>query len=407
MSYLKDLIKDDRGSLTTLFGFSLSVMTIGMGIGMDLLSLTSRSNDAQYLADMAVLAAAASEKRTPWELQDIAESVVNGNSAADAGYDVTLTLNLDRSMTVQVSGEYDYQFLDVFGRDKASYTATAEAPPVGLGKLDLALVIDITDDSTGGLLSGLIETANDYVSTLNTGVVDIVEDNTEVRISVVPFSQYVKIPTGYEGEPWLDVPTGWDGCMGSRSEWWHKRPEWGTKRLQGFTAGGECHSTLQPLTGDLLAVKDAILSINTNENTYLPGGLVWGWRTLSRSVPLVEADTPDYHERRRAMVLVSDGGNTKSYGDDGLIVPGFGGTFHNDTDVNDANLVTAEVCQSIKDEGIIIYAVALSITDGTTLTLLENCATSPAKFLTAADDITLDLAFRKIGKDLRQVRLSR
>ena len=407
MNYLRDLTKDTRGSLTTIFGFSLSAMTIGMGIGMDLHSLTSRTNDAQYLADIAALAAAASEKRTPWELQQIAENIFDGNSSADAGYEVTLTLNLDHSMTVDVTGEYDYQFMDIFGHDTASFTSTAEAPPVGLGKLDLALVVDIMDKTPGGLLSALTETANDLVNTLEVGVFDIVEDNTEVRISVVPFSQYVKIPTRYAGEPWLNVPVGWDGCMGSRNEWWHKCPEWGTKRLQGFNFGGDCQGTLQPLTENLSAVKDAILSINNNENTYLPAGLVWGWRTLSRSVPFVEADTPDYHERRRAMVLVSDGGNTKSYGDNGLSEAGFGGTFHNDTDVNDANLVTAEVCQGIKDEGIIIYAVALNVTDGTTLTLLENCATSPAKFLQAADEIVLDLAFRKIGKDLRQVRLSR
>lgn len=406
MTILGKFRGDTKGTLSTIFGFSLSVMTLGVGIGLDLHSLVSHKHDAQYLADMAVLAAAASEKRTPWELQDVAESVVNGNSHSDAQLDVTLTLNLDHSMTVNVSGEYDYQFMDMFGKDVVTYTSTAEAPPIGLGKLDLALVVDITDDSPGGLLGSLTETASDFVQTLDTRVIDLAEDNTEVRVSVVPFSQYVKISTDYASEPWLDVPENWDGCMGSRSSWWHKRPEWGTKRLQGFVAGGECQNTIQPLTEDLLAVTTALLSINTNENTYMPAGLVWGWRTLSRGVPLVEADTPDYHERRRAMVLVSDGGNTKSHGNNGLSIPGFGGTFHNESSALDANLVTADVCEGIKNDGIIIYAVALNITDGTTLTLLENCATSPTKFLQAADEIALDLVFREIGEDLRQVRLS-
>lgn len=406
MTILGRLRGDTKGTLSTIFGFSFSVMILGMGIGLDLHSLVNHRQNAQYLADMAVLAAAASEKRTPWELQEIAENIVTGNSSVDANLDVALTLNPDYSLTVQVSGEYDYQFMDMFGQDVTTYTSTAQGPPIGLGKLDLALVVDITDSSAGGLLGALTETASDFVQTLDARVIDLAEDNTDVRISVVPFSQYVKIPTDYEGEPWLDVPANWDGCMGSRSDWWHKRPEWGTQRLQGFTAGGECQNTLQPLTEDLLAVTTALLSINTNENTYMPAGLVWGWRTLSRSVPLVEADTPDYDERRRAMVLVSDGGNTKSHGNNGLNIPGFGGTFHNENSAVDANLVTADVCEGIKDDGIIIYAVALNITDNTTLTLLENCATSPSKFLQAADDIALDLVFREIGEDLRQVRLA-
>ena len=161
-----------------------------------------------------------------------------------------------------------------------------------------------------------------------------------------------------------------------------------------------CDDELLPLTNDVSAVIDKIDDMDTDDNTYIPSGLVWGWRTLTDVTPFTEADTVDKDERKNAMLLMSDGGNTRS-----LSTPSPG--YHWSTDIDDANSVTADLCANIKADEIIVYTVAFEVTDPNTIALLRNCATELTKFIDAGNVSELNMAFEDVGRDLAQIRISK
>ncbi len=274
-------------------------------------------------------------------------------------------------------------------------------------------------------------------------------DPDDVKFSVVPFARYVRIPMELESEPWMFVEepndscwnsldleasqaagsctnTGsesspwvctspvyeevcetvqWWGCVTSRVHPWNKRPQVGPLSIPGFAGGGSCMSELLPLTGDKDAVKNSIDNLYTGDETYIPSGLIWGWRTLTPDAPLEEANTIDYAERKSAMILMTDGENSRSYGGDKD--NGFEGVFHWESNLSDSNDLTAEICEDIKADGIEIYSIAFEVTDAATQTMLRTCATDGSKYFDAADSDQLFAAFETIGDDLAAVRLSK
>jgi len=272
-------------------------------------------------------------------------------------------------------------------------------------------------------------------------------DPNDVKFSVVPFARYVRIPMELETEPWLFVEapndscwdrfdleasqaagtcteTGtesspwvcsspvyeevcetmqWWGCVASRSHPWNKRPQTGPLSIPGFAGGGSCMSEMLPLTGDKDEVKNTIDNLFTGDETYIPSGLIWGWRTLTPEAPLEEANTIDYAERKSTMIVMTDGENSRSYG--GEKDNGFEGVFHWESDLSESNDLTAEICEDIKADGIEIYTIAFEVTDADTQTMLQTCASDASKYFDAADSEQLFAAFDTIGNELADVRL--
>jgi len=64
------------------------------------------------------------------------------------------------------------------------------------------------------------------------------------------------------------------------------------------------------------------------------------------------------------------------------------------------------LCQRIKSEDILIYTIALEVDDADTTTLMRNCATSQAHFYDLSDDSALSNAFKSIGFEVEDIRLS-
>jgi hypothetical protein len=99
----------------------------------------------------------------------------------------------------------------------------------------------------------------------------------------------------------------------------------------------------------------------------------------------------------KAVLLMTDGANVKSprYPD------------HAGSDAKLANKLMSETCENMKQAGIRVYTVAFEVNDGTTESLLKNCANSSDQYydarsageLTAAfDDIVSKLASLYINK---------
>jgi Flp pilus assembly protein TadG len=448
---LKRYLYGTGGNVAMMFSGTILVVLMGIGAAIDFNGMSSQRVKYQALADMAVLAAAASGEDNPAELKKIAKAAVDGNNFT--GDDLTTNLSIPNGNTlrVEVSSNYKTSIMGLFGMDTIAVKAGAEAPPKGQGKINLALVLDVTGSMSGSKIATLRTAATDLVDSLSDTDGDgIGDDGGNSMFAVVPFARYVQIPMSYSTAPWLDIvleedcdinvdwdnSTGctditvtddddgiietyttttctnyaylpevcetepWDGCVGSRTYPWNTRDYYGGMRIPGREEGLWCDDELVPLTNQVSVIKDKIDDIDTDAETYIPSGLVWGWRALSPDAPLVQADTADRTERKSAMLLMTDGANTRS-------VDSSEPEFHWGNDVDAANTITSELCEGAKASGIIIYTVAFDVTDVDTIAMLRNCATDPTKFFDAGDGTALELAFEDVGKDLARVILSK
>ena len=136
------------------------------------------------------------------------------------------------------------------------------------------------------------------------------------------------------------------------------------------------------------------------EQTYVPGGLKWGWHMLSPNEPLNEARPYDKDHVKKAIVLMTDGENT-------VYANGVDKLHHKGHDAKSkANAVLARLCTNIKAKGIAIYTVAFEVTDATTKNALKSCASSAGNYYDATNSADLADAFDAIGKSLISMYLA-
>ena len=441
MGLIRSYIDNENGNFATMFAVCLLLLVGGAGYAIDTTNVHRQAQRYQDLADAAVLAAAGSGEETVGKLRSVAAEAVDNNNFSGETLTTSLSILEGNTLHVEVSGPRQYLFTNKFGLGRNDMvTAIAEAPPKGAGKLNLSLVLDTTASMAGTRITTLQSAANSLVDSLQSETTD------EVMISVVPFARYAKISTDNAGEPWLhvqptnlhcwdvideDASTGcapdpddedgdlvctstvymekcetiqWWGCMASREDPWQKRAHYGGSQLVGFAGGGSCDNEILPLTNEFADVTDTIDNLITSEETYIPSGLAWGWRTLTPEAPFTEASAVSSSDRNSALVLMTDGENTRSYGG---TLEGYEGVYHWEQNKAASDDLTSDLCNSIKLDGITIYTVAFEVTDIDTIALLRNCASDPSKFFDATNASALQDAFEDIGVDLAAVRLSR
>jgi len=266
-------------------------------------------------------------------------------------------------------------------------------------------------DTTGSMNSNnrmveLKKAATDLVKSL------IKEGGDDVRIAIVPYANYVNVGTTYENEPWLDVPSSkrkrrgrsrkstWYGCVGSRNYPLDMSDDYAGTPIPAIM-DTTCTNEVVRLTSQQGPLVSTIESMHPKGTTYIPGGLVWGWRMISDQLPFADG-TPKggkYNDKpvNKAVVLMTDGENT--------ISPTY--PEHNGTDTARSDDLTKTLCTNMKDDGIIIYTVAFEVTGRTAKGVLQNCASSTSKFFDAQDAGALAASFTSIGKELSQLRIAK
>lgn len=133
--------------------------------------------------------------------------------------------------------------------------------------------------------------------------------------------------------------------------------------------------------------------------TFIPGGLVWGWNMLTSEMPLTRASTPAEAKARgisKVLVLMTDGDNT---------VRPSGASFVGQSPPTEADALTENLCRNIKADGILIFTVAFTVDNARTQTMLRNCASRPDYFYLANNSLELESAFNQIGTSLTRLRL--
>lgn len=465
---LKKYLNDTSGNFALSFAVGSTLVLAAVGIAVDYTSITRQSGNLQDIADVAVLAAARSLEDDQVALKRIAKRAVADNNSL--GLNITTQLEYDGDeIRVILKTKYDTMLMGAFNQGQVKVHVDAIAPVATTDPLNIALTLDVTGSMAGANIASLKTAATRLVDTMervrndkiqisvvpfanyvNVGIpnrnkpwMDVEDDYQIIHPEVCGTHTPVTsksgcttststnsypghtsyndgIPTHHPGgtststtETCTDYTYGppettchtppptwvrWYGAAGSRANPLHKTAEHGSTPIPGImqvNAG----VPLLPLTNSYSSVKSKISSLVANGETYIPSGLQWGWRTLTTSTPFTEASSNQGPKVINALILMTDGVNTRS-----VTAP-----THDGFDGVASDALSAELCQKIKDDNIIVYTVAYRFPTGSnssTRNMLKDCATDDEKFYFARNATQLNRAFDQIALSLYSVRLS-
>lgn len=442
-------VRCERGTIAIIFSLTVFVVMLSLGLAIDFGRAHATRTQMQSAIDAAVLAAARKHMLNDGDVGASVTDFFNLNKPAD--HDVRI-ISVEGSRPSQgafrgaARAELRTTFMNLAGFDKMTIEVGAEAVQ-GNGNIELALVLDTTGSMAGAKLTSLKDSAGNLVNTL----FDTATSPDRIKVGLVPFAQYVNVGMANRNSPWMEVPADyttttnscwmdypvisqsncrmqnytylndgvpvtyqsevcdyeygspvercetytnnytWNGCAGSRNYPLNTRDaDYGT-RIPGIL-NAYCPAPILPLANNRDNIRSAIDSMSASGETYIPAGLVWGWRVLSNREPYAEsANDPNTAsgDVRKFLVLMTDGKNTKS--------PVYSDGTHNDTSEAVANQLTLELCNNIKADNIEIFTIAFDIADNQIKQLLQDCASAGGRYYDVANSGALADAFADIG----------
>ncbi len=459
--------RNTRGNVAIMFSLVLSTVLVGIGAAIDYSGLINQKESLQDTIDAATLAAASSKSTDLAVLQEIVDSFIQNTNTEALTTTYTVKL-VDDEVIVAANSTYETYLMGLLGKSDVDFEVKAAAPLSRQKPIKLALVLDTTESMSGDRLDRMINAANRMVQGfideetpiavsvvpfgkyVNIGTdrnfspwLDVSRDGTteteercwDERIQISP---RVCTPTGrrvtrddirdgvnfgviekeehdctdpeweYTGNRVCgDRSTSyeWHGCVGSREAPYNKQAKYNGRRIDGIM-NETCGTEFSPLTTDLVDVQTKISSFTTAGNTYIPSGVMWGWRTLQEHEPIntnirFEDNKGVERDATKIMLVMTDGANTLSQGGDEDFR-------HDGQNGSAANERTAAICEAAKADGITIFTLGFLIdaADTDTLDMLQNCASSPENFYQAGSGRGLAQAFDDIAGQFEQTRLS-
>ena len=202
----------------------------------------------------------------------------------------------------------------------------------------------------------------------------------------------------------------WKGCVLSRMNGWNIKEAFDGQKFTGILDGlnwdggswKSCATEILPLTDSRSALLAAVSGLTPSGDTYIPEGIMWGTRLLTAGLPFTEASTDTVIEKRRALVVMTDGQNSVQ-----MNQWGWHDNLPNPEDMTVPNNVTLQACNEAKSKGIEVYTVAFGSSVPITIrNLLKDCASKPEFNSFAANNSELLAVFKDIGNNLLGVRLS-
>ncbi len=186
-----------------------------------------------------------------------------------------------------------------------------------------------------------------------------------------------------------------------------------------------CPQPMIPMVAEKATVVAGLNAMQAVGGTELTMGVAWGWRLLSPrwrgqwGGEMDPAGLPlDYHTplMYKVAIIMTDGDNDISYNVYSAYgYPNAGGQLGTTpcsgsncaTGISRLDSRTTQICSSMKQNGIIIYTIALgSAVSATGQSILQNCATSSDYYFLSPTTNELQTIFRQIGDSLANLRIS-
>ena len=453
---IKQFARNTRGNVAIMAALA-AIPLIGVaGVAVDLAQKGSAEARLQAVVDAATLAGASHSSDKPSDIKRavrIAAESNNKDSHIDLGKTLQIHLSNDGTLRVEASGKHPTTLSSLLGVKEMPIHAVAEARRSQSGA-EIALVLDVTGSMAGTKIEALKAAARDFV-TETTKANDGRPDS--VKLSIVPYNKYVNVGLANRNASWIDVPADstenlcadwvtytnphncrmetvtftqdgvsqtqqqeicdhdqttvnecrpvtktWNGCVGSREHPWNVRDDRPGIRIPGLMSDiAHCPNEITPLSSNATLLKDNIDALPAWGDTYIPAGLIWGWRTLTKDAPFSEGlGTAEARQKNviKHVVLMTDGENVTS--------KSAGLPQHDGYVPSEGDGTTAELCTNIKSEDIIIHTIAFDVSDADTKSILKTCASS-GNYYDAGDSTALAQAFKAIAGQIQMVALSR
>ena len=447
---------DTTGNVAVMFAICLFFIIGLLAVAIDLSKGFSAKQRLQDTTDaVALLAAKDKTLDSTAKLEAAAQALYDATYPGERGVRIEIQ-DVQRNgdeVIVVAKNNIDTFFGGIFNRSDLDVGVTSRAV-FATKAMDVALVLDTTFSmSENNKIGGLKVAANNLLTTFDE------LDNENLRVSVVPFAQYVNVGLARRNAKWLDVPANsstrgaevcrmkrdvisrsncrrvaktcsndgvsfdcsytqcdnqygpeyescstpvanqtWTGCVGSRTGGRDIRVAFDGKKIPGLL-NTNCGVELQTLSKNMTTAKRTVSSMTAawnNGDTYIPSGVLWGWRTLDESIPLSSGGNDVVSNRDKVMIVMTDGENQGSKN----------GKRHNGSNTDAANAKTDETCEAAKRDGVTIYTIAYDVNDSTTKNMLTRCASGASNFFDAANASELNKAFQAIGDALNELRIT-
>lgn len=243
-------VRDTIGSFVIQFAIVFVPLALMAGGSMDYVRLQNAKATAQAAADAAALAAAVALSDSQADVYAIAHRSVDVNIQRTIAHEGQLTdFSMDpeqNSVTVVVEGDLPTTFLSIINIHTLRYAASASALRRLDGAAEVALVLDNTWSMNGTNITALKSAASSLVDTL------MMDPRADVKISVVPYADYVNVGVGNRDMPWVNVPpdrfievAGTCSTITSASSCNYGNPQTCYHQIDGISEGYTCYPDLQ------------------------------------------------------------------------------------------------------------------------------------------------------------------
>lgn len=456
---------DIRGTIMAAFAVMAPVLVGAVGMSMDLSQAYLVSQRLGGALDAAALAAAASET-DPADIEARVEEFFEFNYPEEKigfAYDLTVDVIGD-DVIVAANADYNTFFMTVLGIDSITVGKSTTVSREVRG-LEVALVLDNTGSmSTNNNIGALRAATTSFINILFDRVSD--PDDIRIGLvpyaNAVRVGRYGLglNPDGsaYDGDPFVTLPTGvnytnthtnsgWYGCVVEyNADGWnsaitnndpypddvfdeHEGP-WQPYRYETFGSNSACgrtwdsrrnrwvnnscyllssapntncpYANVVPLTSDQDQLLAAVATMQPHGNTLGNVGMVWGHRVLSPEPPFEEAHDWDDPRWRKAIIMMTDGANTRD-----THYSAFWRSRNHQLTVTDYNERFVETCQALKDQGVLVYTVTFySNIDDNTKDYYRQCASSDEQYYDAPTQDELIEVFEQISRELANLHIS-
>ena len=465
LGFIKNIFRRHDGNVAIMFALALFPIIILLGGAMDFDRRQGYDQKLQYAVDAATLAAVGhsidNPDATDEEIETFAVNFIEKNYDAGGSALNPPKVIFDSeagTMSVDATANVPTTLLGITGIKDLEANAYAETI-LGAGgiTMEAVLVLDVSYSMVGDRIDALQKASKNFADIVMT-------DNSNVKVGVVPFSQYVNVGEDTRGS-WLNVPasetknsescwisnntykkagctkekyncskdgknrkcTRWKcpsnvdtkklkrtckkttssksfkGCVRSRlGDLDVQDSGYTTTKIEGISATNACVAPLLPLTDKLDTVKKHIDDLWVSNDTYIAPGISWGTRILSDGEPFTEGEPiADFLKDGGQKVLI-----VMSDGQNTRSRNNNNG-YHNWHEQDQADAKTKLACEEATALGIQVYTIALDVSDTTTLDLLKGCATKIDYFHSVTFASELTETFESVASSLKEARLTR
>jgi Flp pilus assembly protein TadG len=456
---MKNFLEDTSGNIAITVALLGVPLMIAAGTAIDYSQLARKQTKLQSVTDAAALSVALdlqtkTQAQVEKKVDEFLKSNLSGVQYSEIdGYVVTIPASKEQ-VTVKVTSKHPTSLMRLAGIKELNYNPESVVK-VPTANAEIMMVLDSTSSmSLDGKMDDLKTSAHQFIDDL----LDANGTSEKVRIGITPFARYVNVGLDNRDASWIDVPEDysetqtvtvrdvvsksgcqdveqtdvegvtqtvnqcdnveygpeyeredtidhtWSGCVGSRNFPNNLNDDkYANKKVPGLLST-YCPPRITEMTSDKTVLKDSIDALNPSGITYIPTGLIWGWRALSEKEPFANAKLSGNTNPKgfqKVLILMSDGENQASLGTTNKAI-------HNGNDTVQANNYTLEACDNIKKEGIKLFTIGFGKNiPVATLDILKNCSTDGKNYYNAKDGAALTTAFSDIKNNIASLYLAK